>query len=153
MAKAVPESFLLKTLALVSPGKTCLEQRNRRICDASMRGALRRNTSVRMVLCVGARKARSHLYHSWEDMSNRSGNAVIVILAAIVAIVIWGFAAYLLLVVPHEAEMLADQGAPLSRGMQIAIESSDFLKQYAIILFPIFIGIAWLPFYAASCGE
>ena len=86
-------------------------------------------------------------------MNSRAGNTSIAILATLVAIFIWGAAAYLIFVVPHNMEAAADLGTPLSSGTQMLFSASDFFRHYAIFLSPVFIIIAGLPFAIASRND
>jgi type II secretory pathway component PulF len=84
------------------------------------------------------------------DMERDSNDIMGVVFAAILAILVWIGFAYLLFIVPMQAEMYADFGAPLSTGMQLLFETSDFLKRYMIFLFPALMILTVLPFCFSS---
>ena len=83
-------------------------------------------------------------------MERDSNDVMGVVFAAILVILVWAGVAYLIFIVPIQAEMYADFGAPLSTGMQLLFNTSDFLKHYMMFLFPALLIITVLPFCFSS---
>jgi type II secretory pathway component PulF len=83
-------------------------------------------------------------------MKNNIGNLFVVVFAFIAVVMVWGYSVYLIFYIPIYAEMLADFGAQASTVMQFQIEASQFLRQYALFISPLFLIITALPFYLLS---